>query len=411
MQFSWLWWLWPIGVALAGVMSAVGPAPGPVDDDRLERDLLAALPASAQYTEIEWVALPPPAARASPRTIAAWGEGSRADNEPALIAVFDYDAESGVLTPLAELELEFTSRLAQDDALRFAGRPIDGAGLLIEVHGTAGAHGVTFAVLGWDGDELELLSEEYFSSIPGNAVAPGAAARLDDLDGDDIPEIVFDRSDGYVFYFASMIRAADAGVAWWDGERFVERDTDDDDSQGLLGEANELAGAGWWREARQLAATALARGIDDRAQQQLASEIAARAAANTDEAQRAPIDWLGRVIAGQWDRAAADLGNLAAAADWLDLGLLLEDTPLEGLESDAAAQVLSRADQALAVAHLLRDEQLVHVYLLRGLAQWWRGGADADLDAAASLGQALSGASAALQASIGVLLTEIAGSG
>ena len=215
----------------------------------------------------------------------------------------------------------------------------------------AGAHGVTYDLLLWNGRQL-LPVVGHFSSAPGNVVAPGAAAELRDLNGDGDPELVIDRTDAYLFFYTSQIWHADAAVLRRIGDEFHEvvlglpPATVGDEALAGARSSLAFAAAGWWPYALENAEAALELAPDN---EQLAWNlivIRERAGAALREAERNPIPWLGQLLAGDWGQTVEELRAFPHLR-WLELDFILRDTPLEGLESAVGLLVEQRTAAAL----------------------------------------------------------------
>ena len=153
-----------------------------------------------------------------PNLIVAWGLG--APRGAYVISASIWTATAQGAQALSDTELPSGGTLLSDEAIRLVeGATADRAWL--EAIGVAGAHGVTYDLLLWNGRQL-LPVVGHFSSAPGNVVAPGAAAELRDLNGDGDPELVIDRTDAYLFFYTSQIWHADAAVLRRVGDDFHE---------------------------------------------------------------------------------------------------------------------------------------------------------------------------------------------
>ncbi len=325
--------------------------------------------AKAFYTFGEFATLDLP-----PNLIVAWGIG--APRGAYVITASIWTATSQGAQALDDTELLSGGTLRSDEAIRLVqGATADRAWL--EAIGVAGAHGVTYDLLLWNGRQL-LPVVGHFSSAPGNVVAPGAAAELRDLNGDGDPELVIDRTDAYLFFYTSQIWHADAAVLRRVGDEFHEvvlslpPATVGDEALAGARSSLAFAAAGWWPYALEHAEAALELAPDN---EQLAWNlivIRERAGAALREAERNPIPWLGQLLAGDWGHTVEEL-RAVPHLRWLELDFILRDTPLEGLESSVGLLVEQRTAAALTAADHLPVQHTAPAYLMRGLARWWLG--------------------------------------
>lgn len=324
--------------------------------------------AKAFYTFPDYAAL-----EFAPDLLVAWGLGAPLGEYVISASIWSADDKSAA--QLADVELRSGGSLRSGDAIR----AVDGATAQrawLEAFGETGAHGVTYDLLLWNGQDLVAVVG-HFTSAPGNVVAPGAAAQLRDLDGDDIPELVIDRTDPYLFYYTSQIWHADAAVLRREGDRFREvtlAAADPSVGEAALTEAAaalNFAAAGWSR-ALERAEAAAALAPDDETLRWNAIVIRERGGAALREAERSSVAWLGALLAGEWPETIEHMRRIPHA-DWLSLERVLRDTPLAGLETEVAELVLQRGTAALMAAERLPVQHSAPVYLLRGLARWWLG--------------------------------------
>ena len=336
----------------------------PVASAALQRAL-----AKSFYTFGEFATLDLP-----PNLIVAWGLG--APRGAYVISASIWTATAQGARALSDTELLSGGTLRSDEAIRLVeGATADRAWL--EAFGVAGAHGVSYDLLLWNGRQL-LPVVGHFSSAPGNVVAPGAAAELRDLNGDGDPELVIDRTDAYLFFYTSQIWHADAAVLRRVGDDFHEvalslpPATVGDEALAGARSSIAFADAGWWPYALEHAEAALELAPDN---EQLAWNlivIRERAGAALREAERNPIPWLGQLLAGDWGRTIEELRAFPHLR-WLELDFILRDTPLEGLESAVGLLVEQRTAAALSAADHLPVQHVAPTYLMRGLARWWLG--------------------------------------
>lgn len=320
----------------------------------------------AEFQDVAWTALP-----TSPNHVLAWGIGSPSGDR-FLIPVRVYDASTGEM--LHEVALG-GGPLYDDDAVGVSvseGR----TGTLIEAHGQTGAHGVTHDVLAWNGMTLTVAASS-FSDVPSNSIASGRAARLEDLDGDYIHEVIADRTDGYPFWYSSGIYQGDAAVLVWDEYAYgeVELELDEamhDDVREYTRMAMELAEAGWLRYAANLAAAALWAQPENETAAWNARVLEQRAMAAEATAAESPLAWAGAAVNGDWAGAVDVLRRLGAQA-LIKPDAAFTNSPLEGDIETSIGVIRAFAEAAIEGGSSLSDVELAPAWLIRGLTQWWGG--------------------------------------
>lgn len=331
-------------------------------------DLQTRIPADfSEFRGNAWVELP-----TSANHVIAWGIGSPAGDQY-LIPVRIYDASTGQM--LREVALAGGGALQDGNAVQIAvaDSPI---GTLIEAHGAAGAHGISYDLLVWNGVELTVAAST-FTDVPGNAVAPGRAGRLEDLDGDGIPEVIADRTDGYTFWYSSDMRRGDAEVMRWREYEFASVQLMLDpsmpaDAAGHSQAAISLAERGWLSAARDRATAAReADPVNETTLwNHLVLQVRAEAAAAT--AADSPLPWVGAAINGDWSGAVELLRNVGAR------GLVGHDaaftnSPLEGDLETSIGVIRAFAEAAIDGSEALSEIERAPAWLIRGLTQWWGG--------------------------------------
>lgn len=347
--------------------SAVGTgsaAAAAVAGGSLEATVLADF---AEFSGAAWAGLP-----TSANHVIAWGIGAPLGDD-FLIPVRIYDAASGEMLREAAIG---GGPLRSADAVQVAvgDSPI---GTLIEAHGETGAHGATYDVLVWDGMRLLVTASE-FSDVPGNAVAPGAAGRLEDLDGDGIPEVIADRTDGYPFWYSSQVWRGDAAVLRWNGYEFTEIALEADAEMGP--EAAEhtrtaiaLAELGWLREAASRAGAArdAEPGNATALWNHLLLQKRADAAAAT--AASSPLAWAGAAVNGDW-AGAVDLLRNVGSKGLLTIDAAIANSTLDGDRELVIAVLRAYAEAAITDTDtLLTDVERAPAWLILGLTKWWGG--------------------------------------
>ena len=91
---------------------------------------------------------------------------------------------------------------------------IDSESTWLFVEGGVGAHGGLLYVLRFDGVKL--------SAVVSNGNGTPSVGRVEDINGDSRPEILLDRSDAYIFAYATGVRYIDYEVLSWKTSGVVE---------------------------------------------------------------------------------------------------------------------------------------------------------------------------------------------
>ena len=351
------------GIATApSAMPAASAAAEPIRVD-LEARIRADF---AEFQDVAWMALP-----TSPNHVLAWGIGAPSGDRY-LIPVRVYDAATGAM--LREVAIGGGPLRSADSVVVSVGE--GRTGTLIEAHGETGAHGATHDVLAWNGIALTVAASN-FSDVPGNAVAPGRAGRLEDLDGDRIHEVIADRTDGYPFWYASGVYRGDAAVLRWDEYAYAEVELaldeamHDDVREHTLA-AMELAEAGWLRYAASLAAGTTWAEPDNETAKWNALVLEQRALAAEATAAASPLAWAGAAINGDWEGAVGVLRRLGAQA-LVEPDAAFTNSPLEAAREDAILVIGEYAEAAIAGGGSLSEAELAPAWLILGLTQWWSG--------------------------------------
>ena len=357
----------PITPSRDGAATAASTAAEPIQVD-LERIIRADF---AEFRDVAWTALP-----TSPNHVLAWGLGAPSGDRY-LIPVRVYDASTGAM--LREVALGGGGLGRDDVRIAIDNSPI---GTVIEAHGEAGPREATYDALVWDASRLSLtVSASTYSDVPGNAVAPGRAARLQDLDGDGIPEVIADRTGHEPLWYPAGIYFGDAEVMRWDGYQFAAVDLMLDPSMSaeaarLTRAADSLAEAGWLAVARDRAAAALDAdpGNETALWNHLVLTIRAEAAAGA--AASSPLPWFGAALNGDWAGAVELLREVESTALTTPEAAFAgspREGVLEGGPETPIGALLEYAKAAIEGGAALSDAELAPAWLIRGLAQWWSG--------------------------------------
>lgn len=232
----------------------------------------------------------------------------------------------------------------------------------IAVRGATGAHAGTFDLLRFDGERLE-TALSHLSARPN-------AAGIADLDGDGVPEIALNDSDPYVFCYTCAVeekrerlyRLADG--EWVEVELAAPPGLPPD----LAAAAEwtvELARAGLWRKAAEIAIATARAAPGDEGLRWLSILVNRTAAARLAHAGSPGQPLLTTVLAGDYDAALALMAAHRPMRTFALDGPLVAGTAASdeaGLR-DLAVRLLDATERALAVQP---DDAAIHA--VRGLA-------------------------------------------
>lgn len=276
-----------------------------------------------------------------------------------------YTRENDAWNELARLNLSSQPDYVDQNGPRQA--QLDPARIWIEVPGGAGAHSGAYELLSFDGVSLR-------TEVAGFNASPDAG-RLEDLNGDGVPEVVLNESDPYVFCYACGVRFISFGVRRWNArqqnlEQVALMSVPANAPGGAPNNrAIELANAGLWKDA-------------------LAQIDEARAAVDPNAPEAAPILWnhaLIKLHAGALVEAIANgpypllsnifYGDFAAAVDIMRAytpqqifdpqSPLIAGTPAEGWLDSLTFYVTAGAGAALAY-----QPDTAPAHFLHGWAQY-----------------------------------------
>jgi tetratricopeptide (TPR) repeat protein len=177
---------------------------------------------------------------------AVFTRGFSSSNQRHFLAI--YTRENDAWQELDRHELDTSDVVFEDGVQQVEVAP---GRTWIEVRSGAGAHGGVYDLLSFDGTTLH-------EEVMGFSANPGAG-DLQDLNGDEVPEVVLDQSDYYVFCYACGVVEVNYQVLRWDGTQMAEvaleplPQTAPDALLQASNEAITLARAGLWQDAALLA--------------------------------------------------------------------------------------------------------------------------------------------------------------
>jgi tetratricopeptide (TPR) repeat protein len=233
----------------------------------------------------------------------------------------------------------------------------------LQLEGGAGAHSGTYHLLSFDGQTLKVEVANFTASPGGN--------RLEDLNGDGLPEVLLDATDPYVFCYACAVRLVNLTVLRWDGSQLVEvpltplPESAPADLRDLNNRAMELAQAGLWKDALPTIEQALALDAQDETVAWNAALIRL-----TAEARRPPYDYesigyplLDRIFYGDYTAALDVMRAYSVKELFSQPSPLVVGTVAEGWEDALVQYIQDSTTRALQV-----QPDLAAAFFLRGWA-------------------------------------------
>ncbi len=235
--------------------------------------------------------------------------------------------------------------------------------LWLEVQGGAGAHAGTYDLFSFDGKSLK-------NEVSHGNSSPGGS-RLEDLNGDGLPEVILDQTDYYVFCYACGVRLVQYQVLSWAGDRLSEvklsllPETAPAQLRDLTSRAVKLAQAGLLKDAletiNQAAAALNAQnplvGMD-------AALIKLQANAQTEQGDEEAYPLLNRIFYGDYAAALEVLRPYPVEQIFAQPTPLITGTPAEGWETELSQRIIDSSTKALQV-----QPELAAAYFLRGWAK------------------------------------------
>ncbi|MCL4300055.1 MAG: hypothetical protein KJ077_30255 [Anaerolineae bacterium] len=231
----------------------------------------------------------------------------------------------------------------------------------LEVQGGAGAHSGVYDLLSFDGQTLR-HDVSHFTSSPGGS-------RIEDLNGDGLPDVLLDLTEYYVFCYACGVTHIQYQVLRWDGERLSEvvltplPETAPAPLRDLTNRAVELAEAGLWKDAYETINQAVALDGQDPVVVWDAALIRLHAEERFEQAQE-PYPLLGNIFYGDY-AAALEVMRPYSVQEIFDRPTpLISDTPAMGWEAELSQWIIDSATPALEAR-----PDLAAAFFLRGLAR------------------------------------------
>ncbi|GAB4446163.1 MAG: hypothetical protein Fur0044_42390 [Anaerolineae bacterium] len=251
----------------------------------------------------------------------------------------------------------------------------------LEAQGGAGAHSGSYDLLSFDGQTLR-HDVSHFTSSPGGS-------RIEDLNGDNSPDVLLDFTEYYVFCYACGVTRIQYQVLRWDGERLSEvnlttlPETAPGPLRDLTHRAIELAEAGLWRDAHETINQAVALDGQDPVVTWDAALIRLHAEERAEQA-REPYPLLGNVFYGDYAAALEVMRPYSVEQIFDQPTPLVDETPAMGWEAELSRWIIDSATPAVQV-----QPDLAAAFFLRGWARHLANpdnpDALADIERAASL--------------------------
>jgi hypothetical protein len=291
---------------------------------------------------------------------AAYTQGLRAAEQSHFIAIYSYTAEGW--QQIDRVELDMVDILPAEGVQQVSIAP-DYAWL--EAEGGVGAHGGMYMLFRFDGDTLR-------SEIEASSANPGVGV-LQDLNGDDVPEVVLDQSDYYVFCYACGVVEVFYRLVRWDGSRLVDvaleplPDTAPADLRAINDEVITLAQAGLWLDASILAGQMDDMHVDNQHPTATWNSTLIRLIADgrAEHARMGEYPLLGNLFYGDYTAVLGILSGYRPEELFSQPNPLVAGTVAQGWEDNLTATIQTYTSDALAL-----QPDLAEAYFLRGWAHY-----------------------------------------
>jgi tetratricopeptide (TPR) repeat protein len=280
------------------------------------------------------------------------------------LAVYTY--EDGTWRELDRTELETADVLFDESVQQVEVAP---EYVWIEVQGTVGAHSGVYYLWSFDGLRLQ----EQVSAFNASPVV----GRLEDLNDDELPEVVLDQSDFYVFCYACNVIEVSYELMRWDGEQMVAvalepaPESAPEALQQAMDDAIMLAQADLWQDAAILAEEAAQLNDNEDADapnetitwNTLLIELIAEGRAEHARTTEYPL--LGNMFYGDYTSVLGILSGYSAEELFSRPNPLIAGTVAEGWEAQLVEKIESYTTRALAAR-----PDLAEAVFLRGWARY-----------------------------------------
>ncbi len=247
---------------------------------------------------------------------------------------------------------------------------VDPDWIWLTVDGGAGAHGGVFELLRFDGMELKI-------DMSTSAGMPGAGS-MQDINGDGIPEVIYNRTEPYIFCYACSVRLVNYQVYRWDHDQqaWIEVGLEplgDDQPEAVRTPANravELANAGLLKDAfakieEAVAAADKAAGIDRETLDWDAALIKMLAVARLAQSEDSGYPLLDKVFYGDYSGAVDLMRSYTPEEIFSAESPLIVGTPADGWVGELGQSLKGTAEGALEVA-----PELGEAYFLKGWGEY-----------------------------------------
>jgi len=234
--------------------------------------------------------------------------------------------------------------------------------LWLEVQGGAGAHAGTYDLFSFDGKSLK-------NEVSHGNSSPGGS-RLEDLNGDGLPEVILDQTDYYVFCYACGVRLVQYQVLSWAGDRLSEvklsplPETAPTQLRDLTNRAVKLAQAGLLKAALETINQATALDAQNPLVGMDTALIKLQANAQTEQGDEEAYPLLNHIFYGDYAAALAVLRPYSVEQIFAQPTPLITGTPAEGWETELSQRIIDSSTKALQV-----QPELAAAYFLRGWAK------------------------------------------
>jgi hypothetical protein len=289
-----------------------------------------------------------------PPLAAVFSVGSRDFGTDARHFVAVYEREGQGWRERARTELENPDILFDGSIEQV---PITPGSIWLAVSGGAGVHSGCFDLLRFDGSELRDEVSTCHSSPE--------AAFLEDLDGDDVPEVLANGSDVYIFCYACGVRETHYAAFQWDGSGFAERSLEPLPPsvpaalREPINQAITLAQAGLWKDAETAIALARSEPQTPESRWNLGLlRLLAEARRSQAESEAYPL--LDTLFYGDYPAALDTLRPFSPEQLFATPSAAIAGTSAEGWEIELTHAITRTTEKALAqrpdlaAAHFLR---------------------------------------------------------